>query len=246
MDGSQTIVVRIRKELDIKDHPTFQCSTLLPIIQSESFRFPGESVRNLFISWWSPQKDEVLAILSACPSVQNLSLAPVGPGALFHLVEHLPLRELYCHVGHHFGPQRQIDFTHQLFAKITHLEVYDASEDVSADPERWKQLSLIPHLTHLGLNNAGLIDAWLALLRTCKSLRVLVVLDPGGRPLLRTVIDEHRELVKDPRLVLVDPGELSSLDWRNGAHRGIEDFIAKRRSGEINALRYYDQEPDGV
>ncbi|KAJ7887656.1 hypothetical protein B0H14DRAFT_2695716 [Mycena olivaceomarginata] len=234
MDGSQTIVVRIRKELDIKDHPTFQCSTLLPIIQSESFRFPGESVRNplyLVVVSAEGRSSGHPVGLSVCPK----SLPCAGwPGALFHLVEHLPLRELYCHVGHLFGPQRQIDFTHQLFAKITHLEVYDASED--------------PHsasLTHLGLNNAGLIDAWLALLRTCKSLRVLVVLDPGGRPLLRT-------LVKDPRLVLVDPGELSSLDWRNGAHRRIdfwsraEDFIAKRRSGEINALRYYDQEPDGV
>ncbi|KAF7369467.1 hypothetical protein MVEN_00276400 [Mycena venus] len=248
----QTIVVSRRREHDLladteslRDHPTFQPHILLPIIQSASFPFPGASVRNLLVPWIS-NKDAAV-ILSACRCVENLWINPTG-GELFHLIEDLPLKQLYCNVEDIFGPQRQIDFTHRLFANITHFEVFDGFVFKSVHPELWTGIALIPHLTHLGFNDEGLVDTWLTLLTSCKSLRVLVVLEPG----LRTLIAGHPDeqiLAKDPRFVAMGC-EFETKDWRLGAHTGIdywsraEDFIVRRRSGEVDALQYTIEEDE--
>ncbi|KAJ7841718.1 hypothetical protein B0H14DRAFT_3457307 [Mycena olivaceomarginata] len=55
--------------------------------------------------------------------------------------------------------------------------------------------------------------------------------------------DEGRKLTKDPRFVIMDC-RYQANDWEVGAHTGIDywsragDLVAKRLSGEIDALQY--------
>ncbi|KAF7351908.1 hypothetical protein MVEN_01152500 [Mycena venus] len=67
-----------------------------------------------------------IALLAACRGVEDLWLGGRHvPGALFPLVEDLPLKRLSCYLGHLFGSPSRIDFSHQLFARITHLAISD-------------------------------------------------------------------------------------------------------------------------
>ncbi|KAF8153514.1 hypothetical protein K438DRAFT_1863840 [Mycena galopus ATCC 62051] len=132
--------------LNLRDHPTFDCNVLLPIMQSKSVQFPGRFVRNLLLSWIP--HTEAAAVLSACRSIENLWINTNSRGKLFPLIEDLPLKRLYCFIDDLFGPERQMDFTHRIFVNMTHLEIFGATTVIS--PEMWTRLSLIPHLTHLG------------------------------------------------------------------------------------------------
>ncbi|KAJ6564436.1 hypothetical protein B0H19DRAFT_1258885 [Mycena capillaripes] len=134
-----------------------------------------------------------------------------------------------------------IDFTHRLFSRITHLELFDRLD--SFDPTIWCNLALIPQLTHLAFHGPASATMWPSLLRTCHSLRVLVAFGQ-----MQAMVNSHQDmekLVKDARFVVAPSLSSVTTDWHRGAHTGIdcwsraEDFIAKRRSGEINCLQYW-------
>jgi len=232
----QTVVLSQRADYphNLQGHiPCFQSHILLSLIQSKSVRFPGGSVRNLFFPAGISTED-TSAILSACRSVENLWMTPNIDGELFSLIEDLQLSQLYCNLKCIFGSRRHIDFTHRLFAKITHLEIFGHNFDPT-EREMYTELALLPHLTHLCFNDERFTDICLTLLKTCKSLRVLVILE-------RT-LNTPLEVAKDPRFVVMYCN-WEAKDWRMGAHSGIdywsraEEFIAKRRSGEIDPLIY--------
>ncbi|KAF8151858.1 hypothetical protein K438DRAFT_1988151 [Mycena galopus ATCC 62051] len=221
---------------DLKEQPRFQCDTLLPIIQSNSFSFPGDSVRNLLLGFISSTDAEV--VLSACRSVENLWIVMKRPGDLFPLIGDLPLKHLYCHVEDLFGPERPIDFTHRVFTNITHLHIFDSlrTKGGADQKERWKKLCLIPHLTHLCFNRTGLVimDVWLTLLRTCKSLRVLVVRDAKSHSILHTLIATYAEgpdLINDPRFMTMSC-KFDVYDWRMGTLTGM-DYWSQAEAGIV-------------
>ncbi|KAJ7880792.1 hypothetical protein B0H14DRAFT_2706667 [Mycena olivaceomarginata] len=203
----------------------FRCRTIYRVVQ-QSKSFPGNSVRDLFLSWEPTQEAVPKALLTACRSVENLWLSTAGPTTLFHLVEDLPLKCLYCDLRYLFGVQRQIDFSHRLFTKITHLE-----------------LAHIPHLTHLSFSHEYSVAGFLTILRTCTLLRVLIV---------RESSDWICTIIRDPRFVKLGRRE-RELDWRRGAHGGrdywtrAEECVAvrRRRVGEADAFQYAFEE-DGL
>ncbi|KAJ6569223.1 hypothetical protein B0H19DRAFT_1134904 [Mycena capillaripes] len=235
------------KEKDVPEgHLFFRIDTLLQMIQSGNF--PGHAVRKILI-----QVDgDRAALLSACPNTENLWInADLGPN-LFPQISVLPLKRLTCNLMMLFGPERPMDFTHRLFSRLTHFEILDSmlfnASGRDIDPTMLLNLALIPHLSHLAFahvedfSDVGFIDFFLPLLRTCKSLRVLIVLDPY----IHTVIAQHKdkeELAQDERFVVMEC-KFFTGDWILGAHTGTdywsraEDFVAKRRSGEIDALEY--------
>ncbi|KAJ6564193.1 hypothetical protein B0H19DRAFT_1067783 [Mycena capillaripes] len=88
-------------------------------------------------------------VFSRCRNIENLHLTqgPEHDKDLFSVVKDLPLKRLHCHLGPFFGTAPQIDFTHRLFAGITHLQLLDARMDLYT--ETWFNLALIPHLTHI-------------------------------------------------------------------------------------------------
>ncbi|KAJ6580690.1 hypothetical protein B0H19DRAFT_1250991 [Mycena capillaripes] len=183
---------------------------------------------------------EISGILSACRRVENLWINTTGNGALFSLIEDLPLTQLYSNIHDLFGSR--IDFSHRLFSKITHLELFDGLVFNTLDPEVWTGLAFVPHLTHICFNGSSFVDIWLHLLRTCTSLRVLVVLGLKFPTIIAGHSDE-RALAQDLRFVAMRT-PLTYTDWTTGARTGIdywsraEDFVAKRRSKKIDPLQY--------
>ncbi|KAJ7480275.1 hypothetical protein B0H11DRAFT_2233398 [Mycena galericulata] len=180
-------------------------------------------------------------ILSASPGVEDLWIVSYGAGnaSLLPIISPLPLKRLHCCLEALFIPDTQIDFTHQLFSHITHLEIFTDNNPEVTQP--WSEIALIPHLTHLGFNYENFLHLSPAILNTCKSLRVLVFLmiNISEYPPL---IEEHPELddlVKDPRFVQMACAQYIK-DWQMGALTGVdywsraEEFIAKRKSGEID------------
>jgi hypothetical protein len=174
-------------------------------------------------------------ILSVSSAVEDLWISTAEPiDFLLPFIGVLPLQRLYCDVKELFA-QTQIDFGHPLFSRLTHLELFDQNAR-----ESYSALALIPHLTHLAFNVPVFLTISVALLETCKSLRVLVLL-----MLRRSAVSDiakHQalgQLSADPRFVQMFCSEFVG-DWKAGALTGndywsqAEDFIVQRRSGEID------------
>ncbi|KAF7360293.1 hypothetical protein MVEN_00758700 [Mycena venus] len=241
----RTVVLSIPGRPNALDgHPVFYSDVVLEAIRSKSSCLK-DSVRHLFFVWM-PMEDGT-KLLSACRSIQDLwiNYTSADLEGLFPLIENLPLKRLYCNLSALFGPQRQINFTCRLFWNLTHVEVFDYPDIV--DKDIWCNLALVRHLTHLSFNDPAFHMVWPTLLRTCISLRVLVVLTPGHQ--------YEEELPRDPRFVVMNRLDYTNdLDyttrrdyvtsWAMGAHAGIdywsraEDFVTMRRSGEVDALQY--------
>ncbi|KAJ6574341.1 hypothetical protein B0H19DRAFT_1371445 [Mycena capillaripes] len=231
----RTITICYRDLQQLEGHPVFPMNRIL-----QPMPFPRPLVHHLFLS--RMPIEDAMVLLAGCRNIDNLWINDTGMGKLFLFVADLPLTHLYCNVEDLFGPERPIDFNHRIFSRITHLEIFDSSLLHSLNPDSWVALDCIPHLTHLAFNDDAIVGIWPTLLRTCKSLRVLVVLDPESLSDLAEHEDE-RELAKDCRFVVM-ACSFETKDWIMGAHTGIdywsraEDFIAKRRSGQINSLQY--------
>jgi hypothetical protein len=232
----RTIPVCEEKDDIPEGYPFFRIDILLDMIQYG--KFPSDDVRNLLI-----QVDcDRATLLSACPKTENLWINPdLGPN-LFPQISVLPFKRLTCNLDTLFGPDIPRDFTHRPFSRLTHLEILDNMEYNSEyDPKMLPDLALIPHLSHLAFAYVeGFIDFFLPLPNTCKSLRVLVVLDPY----VHTIIAHHKdkeELARDERFVVMER-KLHTNDWILGAHTGVnywsrvEEFVERRRSGEIDGV----------
>ncbi|KAJ7739500.1 hypothetical protein B0H14DRAFT_2990824 [Mycena olivaceomarginata] len=209
----------------------FRCRTIYRVVQ-QSKSFPGNS------------EAVPKVLLTACRSVENLWLSTAGPTTLFHLVEDLPLKRLYCDLRYLFGIQRQIDFSHRLFTQITHLEVFGGL--LSGPEERWKQLAHIPHLTHLSFSHEYSVAGFLTILRTCTLLRVLIVRESSNW--ICTAIErspDGAEIIRDPRFVKLGRRE-PELDWRRGAWHGGRDYWAHAEEcvciAETETLQYAFEE----
>ncbi|KAJ6534440.1 hypothetical protein DFH09DRAFT_1180388, partial [Mycena vulgaris] len=180
-----------------------------------------ESVQHLYLYWI--RKDDAQVILSACPVVENLWIASgMQLEDLIRTIEDLPLKHLYCHMDSIFGSHSKIDFKHRIFTHITHLQISDWSFPGGIDLGMWGGLALVPHLTHLCFDDETFLPLCLTLLHTSTYLRVLVILNTA--------------LVKS----LDQP---MMVDWHTGARTGLdfwllaEDFITRRKSGEIEPLQ---------
>ncbi|KAJ6550966.1 hypothetical protein DFH09DRAFT_1168002 [Mycena vulgaris] len=223
----------------IQGLPRFDDETLIPLLPSKPTSFFKDSVRHLLMCGTEEHLEN--SILSACSKVENLWIVSDADrtGNLYHLIRNLPLKRLHCSIADLFS-STQPDFTLPLFSKITHLELIDYPAVV--DLKMWSGIAFIPNLTHLSFNSRNFIPLSLGLLDTCKALRVLVFLTPTLRS--GETVANHQDgekLVRDTRFVVMRCREYAK-DWQTGAHIGLdhwtraEDFIAKRRSGEIDVL----------
>ncbi|KAJ7924104.1 hypothetical protein B0H13DRAFT_2315716 [Mycena leptocephala] len=200
--------------------------------------FFHQAVRNILISNYDslPAAD---LILSTCSGVENLSIAGIRQRTALPALTGLALKRLYCNLDGLFGSQEKIDFTHGLFAHLTHLDLFYLGTIL---PNTLSGLALIPHLSHLSFQDDDYRShpsAPLTLLQTCSALRVLVSL------ILRK--GEH-ERVDDANILayprFVRMVRLSyAADWQIGVHTGddywrrAEVFIARRISGEVDPLQ---------
>ncbi|KAJ7670079.1 hypothetical protein DFH06DRAFT_1321096 [Mycena polygramma] len=220
-----------------------ESSVLLSLIHTKQPPFFKDSAPQLFLKL-SDTNDEAV-ILAACSNVENLWLSTQATAILPEL--NVPLRRLHCSLRALFGYE-SIDFTHKMFASITHLELFDVPQDIGLqmDENVWMELTHLPRLTHLAFNDEQYIPTCFSLLRVWTSLRVLVVLlyrtDGRGPEMLHDA--GVPELAHDPRFIIMRCPEYLE-DWVMGAYRGEDywsragNFITKRKSGELNPLEYY-------
>ncbi|KAJ7088105.1 hypothetical protein C8R44DRAFT_819473 [Mycena epipterygia] len=191
--------------------------------------FFGRAVRHLMLAGVDAPTLEY--VLSICSGVDNLWVNDDLTQTI-SVMEPLRLKHLYAQT---LPILRTLTPLHPFFSQITHLELMDIPKGRNLEP--WLELSLIPHLTHLSFDVEVFLPLCGELLETCKFLAVLVFLGPARDPSPIT------ELSHDFRFVVMRC-EYYHLDWQMGAHAGIdywscaESFIAKRRSGEIDALQY--------
>ncbi|KAJ7918169.1 hypothetical protein B0H13DRAFT_2438177 [Mycena leptocephala] len=123
-----------------------------------------------------------------------------------------------------------INFTHSLFAHLTHLALLFRAEP-NAQWDEWKGLALIPNLTHLAFVHERSLPVFQGALATCSALQVFVYLSSWDQGL--------GSLAQDTRFVcMITPPFIR--DWQIGARGGddfwvrAEQFIAKRISGEVD------------
>ncbi|KAJ7088096.1 hypothetical protein C8R44DRAFT_819465 [Mycena epipterygia] len=208
--------------------PAITGKFLLSAIKQRPSFFHG-TVRHLMVA--SVKTTTVESILSVCTGVNNLWVNN-DLTQLQTIMEPLRLKHLYAHT---LPILRTLTPFHPFFSRITHLDLIDIPD--ARDLETWSELYLIPQLTHLSFNDEAFLPLCGELLETCKSLAVLVFLESLPDPSSVT------ELSRDFRFVAMCC-ECYHLDWQMGAYAGLdywsraESFIAKRRSGKIDALQY--------
>ncbi|KAJ7670012.1 hypothetical protein DFH06DRAFT_1468718 [Mycena polygramma] len=210
-------------------HPfAIESSVLLSLIRAKGPPFFKNAVRHLLLGSHNLDEADEAYVLSACSNVENLWLSTQSYATLSQM--DMPFKRLHCRLNTLFEPQ-PIDFTHQLFASMTHLEVFDLSARLVVDV--WAALTHLPHLTHLAFNDDHYLPVCSALLRTWTSLQVLALMLYN-----RAQMDTERWKdwdVVDVRFVAMVCDEAVE-DWIAGAHTGAdywsraEDSIAKRKS----------------
>ncbi|KAJ6593248.1 hypothetical protein B0H19DRAFT_1365379 [Mycena capillaripes] len=221
-----------------EQYPAHSMSKLLPILGSESHSALRAAVRN-FLS--SPEDGAF--VLSRCSGIENLWI----DGPLAHTPELLPLvaglpdlTRFHCNITMLFS-WGEIDFTHRLFERITHLELFDFYIEPE-ERDRWAELARLPALTHLAFYHSIFVFMALRILQTCPSLLILV-LKLGLREAESVdVRPDAQVLAKDPRFVVMD--RRGAWAWEKGAYTGrdfwtrAEEWVAKRRGGEVDVLAY--------
>ncbi|KAJ7842975.1 hypothetical protein B0H14DRAFT_2779764 [Mycena olivaceomarginata] len=197
-----------------------QAPLLLATLRTRSPSFISSTVRKLFISddpVLSMSSDDIQTILSRCSGTTDLFFAVRGRVYL-PLISAMPLQRLSAPIPSIFaGP---VDFTHALFANLTHLCVFPLMRD---DPTQW----------------AGL---YIDVLQRCSNLHVLVnfYFTSGSVGSQR---DGDLELAHDVRYVRMKRG-FYAKDWKVGVYGGrdywtrADEWVAKRTLGEVHQLEY--------
>ncbi|KAJ6593237.1 hypothetical protein B0H19DRAFT_1246031 [Mycena capillaripes] len=233
-------------------YPAHSQDTLFPILDSESRPALRAAVRNLMLVWLSASDGAF--VLSRCPGIENLWITgglQAMVSKLLPSVADLPnLKRFHCNLTALFSsaPGGQIDFTHRLFERISHLELLDYYRlaEVERDSERWCTIARLPALTHLAFYTASFVSIALPLLQACPSLLVLVVnvrVENQG-----TLIDarpDAHDLMRNPRFVVIDRRQTKrTKEWKIGAYTAkdfwtrAEEWVGKRSAGEVDVLEY--------
>ncbi|KAJ7670021.1 hypothetical protein DFH06DRAFT_159944 [Mycena polygramma] len=224
---------------------TIDGSVLLSLVRTKPPSFFERHVRHLLLFSYDMAAEDEADVLSACSNVEDLWWSGRSE-ATVPLINNMPLKRLHCSLNNLFD--FHIDFTHRLFAWLTHLEIFDLPkvQPGGMDTDLWPAVTRLPHLTHLAFNDTTYLPMCLVLLRTWDSLMVLAILLYRRAYKGPILLEECgvTELAQDVRFVTMSCDEALE-DWIMGAYTGIdywsraEGFIAKRKSGEINALHYF-------
>ncbi|KAJ7670760.1 hypothetical protein DFH06DRAFT_141753 [Mycena polygramma] len=191
----------------------------------------------------------VTKILSECDAISNLLLFFVGHPSHLARLSVLRLERLSVVLQLLFPPPCARDFTHSLFAAITHLDVWTPMS-TQRDWEHWSGLPQIPHLSHLSFHDSPNISNVLcqAALTHCISLKVLVIVATDSH------LDRSEVAAGDPRLVVVYVSDFLG-EWASGAQGGVdywvraEQLVEQRRSGMTTSYvcepdAWHESEPD--
>ncbi|KAJ7472953.1 hypothetical protein B0H11DRAFT_2236827 [Mycena galericulata] len=195
---------------------------------------------------WS--KEELERVFCTCTRVQELII--LGELAQWNLLSMLadsrPTRlVLVIDVQH-----PSLNFTQPLFQKLTHLAVGDITSSIQADWKHWLAIFRLPALTHLALAQAALPTASLVreILADAPQLKILAIF---AKDLPAATIFSEQLAVQDERLVILghdhfsDPNSGLKRFFRIASELWIQadEFVDRKRRGEIQAVQYYMPKP---
>ncbi|KAJ7445079.1 hypothetical protein FB451DRAFT_1376267 [Mycena latifolia] len=238
--------------LDNLGLPHFTSDVLFRLVNERPMSLVGNSMRHLYL--WTPPEDgehgiprtrhraNINAILPACKGVTSLFIVPGEAqfcSALGDMYSRTLLR-LAVDISDLFTRYHE-GFAYHLFHNITHLEVFDDEQLLSAS--MWQELTLVPRLTHLSFWSKVFLDGRAgAILTACPRLQYLAFL--SSSPVVNTpVAPACDRLASDSRFVVVVLLDFER-DWMRGALTGhdywarAEAFVAAKRAGEIASSAY--------
>ncbi|KAJ7020050.1 hypothetical protein C8F04DRAFT_1116312 [Mycena alexandri] len=246
----RTITLDLHGPARIDGYPIFTQSTLLQVVGRNPMCLRS-SVRHLYLQLYPTlghrvtKNESIPNILVHLPTLENLTL-----GAQFGEIKtqsDLTTMKLIAdmHLKRFCGdfiPLLDFPLTAPFFSRITHLGLARVSITTSPTAALCERLARIPSLTHLAFDDPNIIPECRELLQHCKSLRVLVLFELGlGEQ--RWCQEYIALLSHDPRFLAMEESWYVE-DWHFGVREGLdfwaraEDFIARRRTGEINLLQY--------
>ncbi|KAF8657831.1 hypothetical protein AX16_002147 [Volvariella volvacea WC 439] len=162
--------------------------------------------------------------LSHCSNVENLALwTRLSNVDVLSMLGVMPLRRLSISVKTLFQ-HTQIDLTHPLFSKITHLEVLDSI----LEWDDLRQIVDMPNLTHLAIYRPESRKPEHIPVAECKKLKVVILLGVRECWVEKLFPDE-------PRVVAMRVSQ-PTMDWTKGAEGDVdfwvlaEEEVAKRRA----------------
>jgi hypothetical protein len=130
-----------------------------------------------------------------------------------------------------------VDLHHPLFSSVTHLFPFDTLGSPHDKDPFYLQLSLLPALTHLRVNDDFSYDVFSAVLATCRSLRVLATVWNLYRRGAAHKLANNPPVTDSRFVVLLMYDEWTS--WERSALGEInfwtraEEFIGRKARGEI-------------
>lgn len=183
--------------------------------------------------------EEIEKILECCPNVRNLALWIIG-GSCKQLITILNKNMVYLkrlsidpsYFFENYALDFSIPFDQPMFHRLSHLEIINATSSWS----KWRQLALLPCLTHLAL--AGVVNQQFInhVLAESEELQIFVVFYTH-----LGFLGEVMNPQKDVRVVLLQSVADHLDHWERGA-RGKEDFwiVAEKRKGDalLQAMYY--------
>ncbi|KAJ6459045.1 hypothetical protein C8R45DRAFT_1031331 [Mycena sanguinolenta] len=187
-------------------------------------------VRHLFIGGIF-EETVVKSWLLACPGTTNLYAEfDLTPEILACLNDFRNLQYLTIEVHALHDNNVSLPFLHT----VTHLELLNSDADNISGVCR--NLSLMPHLTHIALNSDP--DSRLTHAALCDNVQLQCIV------FLSTPVPLNGPLLDDSRFVCVDETVVYYVDWLYGAVSGddywalADAFLAARRAGKTDRGRY--------
>ncbi|KAJ6535536.1 hypothetical protein B0H19DRAFT_1183705 [Mycena capillaripes] len=222
--------------------PVFTAEILLRVIANKPTDFLGRSVKHLFVDY-AASPSELAEILAACTGVTNLfGQFVTNP----HMQALDALRCVQRLTIDHRALFRAniVDLATSLFRTVTHLELLDLT-DMEDGPGICARLALLPHLTHLAINNTMHNVVSHAGLRADIRLQCIVFLGSDW-----DAMANNSPLLDDPRFVFLSQTKDYRCDWMSGV-KDAEDFwvradgfIARRRRGDVDRKRFRISDTD--
>jgi hypothetical protein len=185
------------------------------------------------VSW---SQDEGEMVLKLCTGLVNFAvLSHLANPSILPILANMRVQRLSASLGDLFGHDfASANLAHQLFAYVTHLDVFD---HVDNKTQFALTVRTLPSLTHLCVNNHVTWQIIQALLDNCERLEILANLWMFGQAERARQRAENAPF-EDVRFVV---GFYRNYwdEWEAGA-RGApdfwsvaDDFVARKRRGEI-------------
>ncbi|KAJ7628226.1 hypothetical protein DFH06DRAFT_1226555 [Mycena polygramma] len=227
----------------IEGFPRFTMDILENALKQKPASFFAGAVRRVFVGFTGDLFNpgffpQIRSFLGACTGITSLYMADLylPPYRMLEYVAPMPLRRLAVKPTALFDDS--FYFKDPAFRRLTHLHlIWNLRFFAGGDPEQWKKLASLPHLTHFAFESSNTRALIYPALQACPRLECCILLRPPGADM-------------DPAVWLPESGDVrfvaatapdAQVDWQRGAvgpddmWTRAEAVIAERRAAIVAA-----------